>query len=302
MSDQILPAAQEHAVGGDQTDSPHRPRRREFVKTSLVAGFAAAATPINVRAVIQTDAAGLMAGDIRIPVNRSYQMPGYRAQPAAGSGLPTILVVHEIFGVHEHIRDVCRRFAKLGYMAVAPDLFSRHGNAAAVADMNALIRQVVSRASDSEVLSDLDATATWAATHGGDPARQGVTGFCWGGRITWLYAAHQPKLKAAVAWYGRLVGEETANQPTHPLDVATSLKVPVLGLYGGEDSGIPLDTIERMKLALASAKAPGSESQFVIYPKASHAFFADYRSSYHEASAKDGWSRCLDWFANHGLS
>jgi carboxymethylenebutenolidase len=302
MSDEIRPAADDRVQDGSDVDGPHRPQRRQFVKTSLAAGFAAAASPINVRAVIQTDAAGLIAGDIRIPVGRSYQMPGYRAQPASGSGLPTILVVHEIFGVHEHIKDVCRRFAKLGYLAVAPDLFARHGNAAAVADMNTLVREVVSRASDSEVMGDLDATASWAGSHGGDPARQGITGFCWGGRITWLYAAHQPALKAGVAWYGRLVGDATPNQPMHPIDVAATLKVPVLGLYGGQDSGIPVETVERMKRALASAPAPGSESQFVIYPQASHAFFADYRPSYHEESARDGWSRCLEWFAKQGLS
>jgi carboxymethylenebutenolidase len=306
MSEEILSAAHDRGDKGTGVDSPDEPRRRQFVKTSLAAGFAAAAAPINVRAVIQTDAADLVAGDIRIPVAHGYQMPGYRAQPApqstTGANLPTILVVHEIFGVHEHIRDVCRRFAKVGYLAIAPDLFARHGNAAAVADMNTLVREVVSRASDSEVLADLDATASWAASHGGDAARQGVTGFCWGGRITWLYAAHQPKLKAAVAWYGRLVGEATANQPMHPIDVVSQLRVPVLGLYGGADSGIPVETVERMKQALAAAPAPGSESQFVIYPGASHAFFADYRPSYQEASALDGWSRCLDWFAKHGLS
>jgi carboxymethylenebutenolidase len=302
MSEQNLRSAHDRAGAGDGVDSPEEPRRREFVKTSLAAGFAAAAAPINVRAVIQTDAEGLLAGDIRIPAAHGYQMPGYRAQPATGGNLPTILVVHEIFGVHEHIRDVCRRFAKVGYLAIAPDLFARHGNAAAVADMNTLVREVVSRATDAEVMADLDAASGWAAAHGGDPARQAITGFCWGGRITWLYAAHQPKLKAAVAWYGRLVGESTPNQPMHPIDVVASLKVPVLGLYGAADSGIPVESVERMKQALASAPAPGNESQFVIYPGASHAFFADYRPSYHEASARDAWTRCLDWLAKHGLS
>jgi carboxymethylenebutenolidase len=301
MPVQIQRAAAGGADEGTGVGHPNQPQRREFVKTSLAAGFAAAASPINVQAVIQTDAVGLMAGDIQIPTSR-FHMPGYRAQPAEGGRLPTILVVHEIFGVHEHIKDVCRRFAKLGYLAVAPDLFARYGNAAAVADMNTLVREVVSRAADSVVLSDLDATASWAASHGGDPARLGATGFCWGGRIVWLYAAHQPALKAGVAWYGRLVGEATANQPMFPIDVAGSLKVPVLGLYGAADSGIPLETIDRMKEALASAPPPGNESQFVIYPGASHAFFADYRPSYHEASATDAWTRCQEWFTKHGLS
>jgi carboxymethylenebutenolidase len=302
MSEHMQRAADNVANDGAGVDSLHEPGRRQFVKTSLAAGFAAAAAPINVQALIQTDADGLNAGDIRIPTTGRFDMPGYRAQPAAGNRQPTVLVVHEIFGVHEHIKDVCRRFAKLGYLAVAPDLFARYGNAAAVADVNTLVRAVVSRASDSQVLADLDAAASWAASHGGDPARQGVTGFCWGGRIVWLYAAHQPALKAGVAWYGRLVGEATPNQPQFPIDVAASLKVPVLGLYGGADSGIPVETIDRMKRALASAPAPGSESQFVIYPGASHAFFADYRPSYHEEAALDGWTRCLDWFTKHGLS
>jgi carboxymethylenebutenolidase len=302
MSHPIEAAEDNVANNGAEVNGLREPGRREFVKTSLAAGFAAAAAPINVPALIQTDAAGLNAGDIRIPTTGRFQMPGYQARPAEGSRLPTVLVVHEIFGVHEHIRDVCRRFAKLGYFAVAPDLFARYGNAAAVADMNTLIRAIVSRASDAQVLADLDATLTWAASHGGDPARQAVTGFCWGGRIVWLYAAHQPTLKAAVAWYGRLVGEQTASQPMQPIDVASSLKVPVLGLYGGADSGIPVETIEPMRLALSSALAPGSESQFVIYPGAGHAFFADYRPSYDESAAKDGWHRCLDWFTKHGLS
>jgi carboxymethylenebutenolidase len=302
MSDSTHPTADERPTEGASVRGGHEPRRRQFVKTSLAAGFAAAASSsINVQALITTDEAGLSAGEIRIPA-AGGQIPAYRAQPAAGNRLPTILVVHEIFGVHEHIKDVCRRFAKLGYLAVAPDLFARYGHASAIPDMTTLIRQIVSRASDSEVLSDLETAARWAASHGGDPARQGVTGFCWGGRIVWLYAARHPELKAAVAWYGRLVGESTPATPSQPVDVAGSLKVPVLGLYGGADTGIPAETIEQMRRALASAPAPGSESQFVVYPDASHAFFADYRPSYHERSAQDGWARCQDWFKKYGLS
>jgi carboxymethylenebutenolidase len=277
------------------------PPRRRFVKTSLAAGFAAAAAAsIDVQALISTDETGLAAGEVRIPA-AGGEMPAYRAQPAGGKRLATILVVHEIFGVHEHIKDVCRRFAKQGYLAVAPDLYARYGDASAVADMTA-IRGIVSKVADSEVLADLDAAARWAADHGGDPARMGVTGFCWGGRITWLYAAHRPDLKAAVAWYGRLVGEPTPKTPNNPIDVAATLKVPVLGLYGGADTGIAAETIEQMKRALAKAPAPGSESQFVVYPDAPHAFFADYRPSYREQAARDGWDRCLRWFKQHGLS
>jgi carboxymethylenebutenolidase len=275
--------------------------RRQFVKTSLAAGFAAAVSSVNVQALIQTDESGLSAGEVGIPT-AGGRMPAYRAQPAAGSRLPTILVVHEIFGVHEHIKDVCRRFAKVGYLAVAPDLYARYGDASAITDMAALRRDIVSKVPDSEVMADLDAAQRWAASDGGDPARVGVTGFCWGGRIVWLFAARHPELKAGVAWYGRLEGESTPNTPVHPIDIAASLKVPVLGLYGGADASIPSETIERMKRTLASAPAPGSESQFVVYPDAPHAFFADYRPSYREQAARDAWARCLDWFKKHGLS
>ena len=299
MSDNIRVAVSSRSDEVDGIDADHGPPRRQFVKTSLAAGFAAAVSSINVRALIHTDDAGLTAGEVSIPT-AGGQMPAYRAQPAGGSRLPTILVVHEIFGVHEHIKDVCRRFAKLGYLAVAPDLYARHGDASAIADMDVLRRDIVSKATDSQVLEDMDATARWAQGHGGDPARLGVTGFCWGGRIVWLFAARHPELKAGVAWYGRLVGDSSPATPMHPIDVVGSLKVPVLGLYGGADAGIPVETIERMKKALASAPGRGSESQFVVYPDTPHAFFADYRPSYREQAAKDGWSRCQDWFKKHG--
>ena len=301
MSDSIRLATTERSDEAVDIDASHGPPRREFVKTSLAAGFAAAVSSINVRALIKTDDAGLSAGEVSIPTAGGH-MPAYRAQPAGGSRLPIILVVHEIFGVHEHIKDVCRRFAKLGYLAVAPDLYARYGDASAITDIEVLRRDIVSKAADAQVLQDLDAAAHWAGSDGGDLARLGVTGFCWGGRITWLFAARHPEMKAAVAWYGRLVGESTPATPVHPIDVVSSLKVPVLGLYGGADTGIPADTIERMKKALASAPGRGSESQFVVYPETPHAFFADYRPSYREQAAQDGWARCQDWFKRHGLS
>src|SRR6266853_1792560 len=274
---------------------------RKFVKTSLAAGFAmAAASTIDAQALIHTDEAGLTAGEVRIPTPGGA-MPAYRAQPAGQHRLPAILVVHEIFGVHEHIKDVCRRFAQLGYLAIAPDLFARYGDASAVADVQALRRDIVSTVPDSEVLADLEATAHWAADHGGDHKRIGITGFCWGGRIVWLYAAGHPELKAAVAWYGRLVGEPTALTPVHPIDVAKNLSVPVLGLYGGADESIAPDTVERMKQALVSAPAPGAQSRIVLYPDAPHAFFADYRPNYREQAARDAWNRCQDWFQKHGM-
>jgi carboxymethylenebutenolidase len=224
-------------------------------------------------------------------------MVAYRAMPAGATRLATILVVQEIFGVHEHIKDVCRRFAKLGFLAIAPELFARQGDAGKVADVQTLLREIVSKVPDAQVMDDLDATAAWAAANGGDAARLGVTGFCWGGRIVWLYAAHNPRVRAGVAWYGRVVGQATENQPRHPLDVAGQIRQPVLALYGGADSGIPNETIERM---LAALKAAGNtRSELVLYPDAPHAFHADYRPSYRKEAAEDGFRRAVEWFRRH---
>ena len=218
--------------------------------------------------------------------------------PERGGPFPIVLVVQEIFGVHEYIRDVCRRLAKLGYLAVAPELYFRQGNPATISDIPTLMRTIVAKVPDAQVMADLDATAGWAASHGGDPARLAITGFCWGGRIAWLYAAHAPGLKAAVAWYGRLVGEATANTPLFPIDVIGALKAPVLGLYGGADPSIPLESIERMRSALKGAKVA---TDIVVYPDAPHAFHADYRPSYREDAAKDGWHRLQEWLKSHGV-
>jgi carboxymethylenebutenolidase len=219
--------------------------------------------------------------------------------PAKGSAFPVVLVVQEIFGVHEHIKDVCRRFAKEGYCAIAPELYARQGDVSKLTDYREIFAQVVSKVPDAQVMSDLDAAVAWAAkTNIGDPARVAVTGFCWGGRITWLYAAHNPRLKAGVAWYGRLSGQATELQPKYPLDVAADLKAPVLGLYGEKDSGIPLEDVEKMRAALAAAKQP---SQIVVFPEAPHGFHADYRPSYREAAARDGWAQCLAWFRRNGV-
>ena len=273
--------------------------RRLFVSGGvLAAGYALAVRPAAAATPVLTDAAGLSAGAVMIPTVGG-EMPGYAAMPEKGGNFPIVLVVQEIFGVHEYIRDICRRLAKLGYLAVAPELYFRIGDPSAVADIQTLLSTVVSKVSEPQVLADLDATAAWAAAHGGDGERTGITGFCWGGRITWLYAAHAPRLKAAVAWYGRLVGDAAPNTPVNPLDLATQLKAPVLGLYGGADPGIPVDTVERMKLA---TKAASVECDFVIYPEAPHAFHADYRPSYREEPAKDGWRRMLDWFKDHGMA
>jgi carboxymethylenebutenolidase len=274
--------------------------RRHFVKTSLATGFAAAVGPIQAQTAIATPADGLLAGEVRIPV-AGGPMPAYRAAPAGVRGAPTVLVVQEIFGVHEYIKDVCRRFARHGYLAIAPELYARQGDPSRIEDIPTLVREIVSKVPDAQVLADLDACVAWAAANGGDVDRLGITGFCWGGRITWLYAAHSPRLKAGVAWYGRLVGDATAMTPSHPIDLAAQVRVPVLGLYGGADSGIPVETIDRMKRALAANPGPGSRSQFVVYPGAPHAFHADYRASYRKEPAEDGWKRCLEWFSAHGV-
>lgn len=253
--------------------------------------YAPASQPVQAT-VIRTDAAGLVAGEVRMPI------PGYRAAPDRPGPHPIVLVVQEIFGVHDHIRDVARRLAKLGYLAVAPELYFRQGDPSAFDSIDALREQVVSKVSDEQVLADLDTAYAWARANGGDGSRLGITGFCWGGRITWLYAAHQPKVRAGAAWYGKLAGPASPLQPRHPLDVAGELKCPVLGLYGGQDTGIPLDDVERMRAALRQANGA---SQVLVYPDAPHAFFADYRASYRAEAAEDGWQRMKAWFAQHGL-
>ncbi|MGB9108351.1 MAG: dienelactone hydrolase family protein [Telluria sp.] len=272
--------------------------RRDFLKVALGTGFAAATLPVAAQSVIKTDTAALFTGTVHLTVN-GQSVPVYRAQPEGKTNLPVILVVSEIFGVHEHIADVARRFAKQGYLALAPDLFVRQGDATKVADIPTLMKDIVGKTPDAQVMGDLDACVAWAANNGGNVEKLGITGFCWGGRITWLYAAHNPKVKAGVAWYGRLQGDATPNTPKHPIDFAPTLTVPVLGLYGGKDTGIPLDTVENMKAALAKGS---SGSAFVVYPDAGHAFHADYRPSYVEKDAKDGWTRALAWLKAHGAA
>lgn len=274
--------------------------RRDFVRTAVGSGFAAAVLPVTAQ-TIKTDAQGLELGEVLIPVG-DFKMPAYRAQPAGARNPPVILVISEIFGVHEHIADVARRLAKQGYLAIAPELFVRQGDAGSYGEIAKLQAEVIMKVPDEQVMRDLDACVVWAGSQGGDVARLGVTGFCWGGRITWLYAAHSPAVKAGVAWYGRLIGNSTALQPRHPLEVADQLQAPVLGLYGGQDQGIPLDTVDKMKAALAQGSAAARRSGFHIYPEAPHAFHADYRPSYRKEAAEDGWKRCLAWFKAQGVA
>jgi carboxymethylenebutenolidase len=259
-------------------------------------GFAAATPPV-MASVITTGTEGLRAGFVDLTID-GQAVPVYVAQPAGQQNLPVVLVISEIFGVHEHIADVARRFAKQGYLALAPQLFVRQGDPSAIADIPTLFRDIVSKAPDAQVMGDLDACVAWAAQNGGDVKKLAITGFCWGGRVTWLYAAHNPAVNAGVAWYGRLAGDVNANQTSYPVDVAPTLTVPVLGLYGGRDAGIPLDTVDTMRAALAQGS---SGSDIVVYPDADHAFFADYRPSYNAQDAQDGWQRTLDWFKQHGL-
>lgn len=271
--------------------------RRGFLKVALGTGFAVAALPVVAQNVIKTDGAGLISGTILVKID-GQDVPVYASQPEGKTGLPVILVISEIFGVHEHIADMARRFAKQGYLALAPDLFVRQGDATKAPSMPELMKNIVGKTPDAQVMSDLDAIVAWAKQNGGDTARLGITGFCWGGRITWLYAAHNPAVKAGVAWYGRLVGESTAITPQHPVDIAPTLKAPILGLYGAKDTGISQESIATMKAALAKGT---SKSEFVVYPDSGHAFNADYRPSYVAADAKDGYARCLAWFKANGV-
>ena len=271
--------------------------RRSFVTTMLASGFALAVQPVSAQ-TITTDGRGLTAAEVKILV-KDGEIPGYRAMPATGGPFPVVLVVQEIFGVHEHIKDICRRFAKLGYLAVAPELYARQGDVSQMASIDDIITKVVAKVPYEQVMSDLDAAAAWAKASGkGDTERLGITGFCWGGRIVWLYAAHNPKLKAGVAWYGSLAGTE-GDTRLQPIKVADQLKAPVLGLYGGADSGIPANTIKQMREALKKA---GKKGEIVVYPDTPHGFNADYRPSYRKEPAQDGWKRLLAWFKANGVA
>ena len=272
--------------------------RREFVITGITTGFALAVQPVQAQTAITTDTKGLEAGPVEIPVPDG-KIPAYRAMPAKGTRFATVLVIHEAFGVHEHVQDLCRRLAKVGYFAVAPALFARQGDPAKVADPANLMKEIISKVPDAQVASDLDATAAWAKSTGkANTAKLGVTGFCWGGRQVWLYAAHNPQLKAGVAWYGILRPVSDVAK-IDPLEIVKDLKAPVLGLYGGADPGIPLPKIEEMKAKLKAAKKP---SEIVIYPNTPHGFNADYRPSYRKEQADDGWKRLMAWFRKNGVA
>jgi carboxymethylenebutenolidase len=286
-------------LGGRITDAGTT--RRVALKAALGVGYASAAVPLMAQTAIKTTSSGLVSGEVTIDVN-GFKMPAYRSAPAGKTGLPVVLVISEVFGVHEYIADVTRRLAQAGYMAIAPELFVRQGDASAYGEIAKLYAEVISKVPDGQVMADLDATVAWAAANGGNTDKLAITGFCWGGRIVWLYAAHQPKVKAGVAWYGRLVGNASALTPSHPVDLTGQLKAPVLGLYGAADTGIPLDTVDKMKAALSQGTAAAKTSEFVVYPEAPHAFHADYRPSFRKAAAEDGWQRLLAWLKSHGVA
>jgi carboxymethylenebutenolidase len=264
--------------------------------------FALSVQPLQAQTMITTPADGLTAGVVKVKTRDGKEMDAYRAMPASGQAFATILVVQEIFGVHAHIADLCRRFAKAGYYAIAPELYFRQGDPKAISDVQALLREIVSKVPDEQVMGDLDATAAFAKGEGkADTAKLGITGFCWGGRIVWLYAAHSAALKAGVAWYGRVVGDSTPTTPKHPVDIAKDLKAPVLGLYGGADTGIPNDTVDRMRAALKAGSPAAQKSQIDTYPDTPHAFNADYRPSYRKEQAEDAWKKALAWFKANGV-
>lgn len=279
------------APGGGPT------QRRDFLAGVIAGGFALAVRPVTAQTLIHTDETGIVTGSLNIPAADTV-LPAYHARPADDGPFPVVVVVQEIFGVHAWIRDICRRLAHAGYLAIAPSLYVRQGDPSTVASIPEIMQTIVSRVPDAQVMSDLDATFAWATHHGGNAKRLAITGFCWGGRIVWLYAAHSATLRAGVAWYGRLGGAASPLTPEHPLDLAARLKAPVLGLYGGKDQGIPVESVDRMRKALAAAHAP---SELVVFPEAQHGFLADYRPSYDKAASEDGWKRLLAWFKTHGV-
>ena len=275
--------------------------RRTAIKAALGVGYAASLGAAVAQTAIKTSSEGLTAGEFVVEVN-GFKVRSYRAAPAGKTNLPVVLVVQEIFGVHEYIADTCRRFAKMGYMAIATELFDRQGDPTKYNAVPDLIKEVVSKVPDAQVMTDLDAMVKWAGANGGDTSKVAVTGFCWGGRITWLYAAHNPSVKAGVAWYGRLLGATNDLTPKNPIDLVASISGPVLGLYGGADTGIPVDTVDKMKEALKGGSAAAKKSEFVVYEGAPHAFHADYRPSFRQQPAEDGFKRAVDWFKANGVA
>jgi carboxymethylenebutenolidase len=279
----------------------HTASRRTALKAALGVGYAASVGAAVAQTAIKTSSEGLTVGEFIVDVG-GFKVPAYRASPAGKTNLPVVLVIQEVFGVHEYIADTARRFAKMGYLAIAPELYARQGDPTKYNAIADLIREVVNKVPDAQVMADLDGMVQWAGANGGDTSKLAITGFCWGGRITWLYAAHNKNVKAGAAWYGRLVGQPSDLMPKNPLDLVGSIHGPVLGLYGGADQGIPLDTVEKMKTALKDGSPAAKKSEFVVYDGAPHAFHADYRATYRKEPAEDGFKRTLDWFKANGVA
>ena len=298
--DQVTDAQADVQALLDTSSTKHTATRRTALKVALGVGYTAAAGDIMAQTAVKTSSDGLKTGEITVEVN-GFKVPAYMAAPAGKTNLPVILVIQEIFGVHEYIADTARRFAKMGYLAIAPELYARQGDPTKYNVMADLIKEVVSKVPDAQVMADLDGMVAWAAANGGDANKVGITGFCWGGRITWMYAAHNKAVKAGVAWYGRLEGAPNPMSPTNPIDLVASINGPVLGLYGGADTGIPVASVDKMKAALATGSAAAKKSEFVVYDGAPHAFHADYRPSYRKEPAEDGFKRALDWFKANGV-
>ena len=273
------------------------PSRREFVMTSLMTGFTLAVTRAEADP-IHTDSVGLNAGPISF-VTLDGKLPAYVAMPSSGGPFPIILVIEEIFGVHEYIKDVCRRLAKLGYMAIAPELYARIADLSKMTDAQEIVQKVILKAPDDRLLSDLDSALTWAIAHRGNTSKLGVMGFCRGGRDTWLYAEHNPYLKAAVAFYGPVAGPTSEIQPKTPLDLADALKCPLLGLYGGADDSIKQSDVQE---AAARARKAGQTVEIEVFPGAPHGFHADYRSTYDKPAAEAAWAKAMAWFKDHGVA
>ncbi|MGY3616231.1 carboxymethylenebutenolidase [Bradyrhizobium sp. USDA 10063] len=271
--------------------------RRGFMTASaaVAAGYTLAAGPVRAD-VIKTDTAGLTAGEAKIKV-ADGEMPAYFARPAGASNPPVILVAMEIFGLHEYIRDVTRRLAKLGAFAVAPDYYFRKGDLTKMTDMQQVL-PIVNGKPDAELLSDLDSTVAWAKSQGGDTSRLGIVGFCRGGRTVWEYAAHSTALKAGAAFYGPPVDPQNPVWPKSPMQLAPEKKAPVIGFYGEADTGIPVSQVEALKAALAENK---KTAEFKIYPGAPHGFHADYRASYRKEAAEDAWAQMQAWFKKYGV-
>lgn len=279
-------------IGADEGVS-----RRGFVMTALASGFAVAAQPVLAQA-ITTSAEGLVAGEVKMPV-ADGQIPAYRAVPAKPGKYPVVLVVQEIFGVHEHIKDMCRRYARMGYYAIAPEMFARQGDVSKMSDIGQILSEVVSKVPDAQVCADLDAAVAFAAASGqADASRVGLVGWCWGGRTAWIYAHHNPKLKAAVAYYGLLSGMKSPIKAHDPLDIAEQIRVPVLGLYSGKDAYIPMDQVDRMRAGLMKS---GSNSEIVVFPNVDHGFNADYRPTYDKRAATYAQQLASDWLKDHGV-